>query len=52
VQPVQLSLLPDQLPAPPADLIGSLPQTQIGEAITTLARMIVQAAAAGVTGDE
>lgn len=50
MQPVQLSLMPDQVPAPPADLIGSLPETQVGEAIMVLARMIAQAAAAWIVG--
>ena len=29
VQPVQLSLLPDQVPAPPPELIGQLPGSQV-----------------------
>lgn len=41
---IQLSLMPDQVPAPPADLIGSLPETVAGEAITVLAGMIAQVA--------
>jgi hypothetical protein len=44
VQPVQLSLLPDQVPAPPPDLLAQLPQPQVAAAITLLARLIAQAA--------
>jgi hypothetical protein len=55
VQPVQLSLMPDQLPAPPPDLIGQLPIPQVDAAVTLLARLITKAAgtAAGAgAGDE
>jgi hypothetical protein len=54
VQPVQLSLLPDQVPAPPPDLIGQLPGPQVAAAVTLLAGLIARQAA-GVTaaaGDE
>jgi hypothetical protein len=54
VQPVQLSLLPDQVPAPPPDLIGQLPGLQVEAAVTLLAGLIARQAA-GVTaeaGDE
>ena len=50
MQPVQLSLMPDQVPAPPADLIGSLPETDVGEAIMVLAGMIAQAARVQIPG--
>lgn len=40
MQPAQLSLLPDQVPAPPTDLLAQLPQPQVAAAITELARMI------------
>ena len=52
MQPVQLSLLPDQVPAPPPALIGHLPAVQVETALALLARLIAQAAgtAAG-TGD-
>src|SRR5437762_11207655 len=33
VQPVQLSLLPDQVPAPPLALIGGLPAAQVEAAL-------------------
>jgi hypothetical protein len=55
VQPTQLSLLPDQVPAPPPDLIGQFPGPQVEEAITLLAALIARARAAAVTaeaGDE
>jgi hypothetical protein len=44
VQPVQLSLMPDQIPAPPPDLIGQLPVPQVDAAVTLLARLIAKAA--------
>ena len=47
VQPVQLSLLPEQVPAPPPDLIGQLPGPQVEAAMTLLAGLIARAAAAG-----
>ena len=55
MQPVQLSLLPDQVPAPPPVLIGHLPGVQVEAALVLLARLIAKAAgtAAGRTaGDE
>jgi hypothetical protein len=42
VQPAQLSLLPDQVPAPPAALLAQLPPTQVAAAITLLARLIAK----------
>jgi hypothetical protein len=52
VQPVQLSLLPDQVPAPPPDLLARLPGSQITAAITALADLIAKAGQPEVTGDE
>src|ERR1700745_3324076 len=46
VQPVQLSLLPDQVPAPPPALTGHLPAVQVEAALVLLARLIVKAAGA------
>jgi hypothetical protein len=46
VQPVQLSLLPDQVPAPLPDLIGQLPGPQVEAAVTLLAGLIARAQAA------
>jgi hypothetical protein len=48
VQPVQLSLLPEQVPAPLPDLIGQLPGPQVEAAVTLLAGLIAKAA--GVAG--
>jgi hypothetical protein len=52
VQPAQLSLLPDQVPAPPQDLLAQLPGSQVTAAITALASLIAKAGQPGVTGDE
>ena len=55
VQPVQLSLLPDQVPAPLPDLIGQFPGPQVEAAVALLAALIARAQAASVTaeaGDE
>ena len=52
MQPVQLSLLPDQVPAPPQDLLARLPGSQVAAAITALASLIAKAGQPGVTGDE
>lgn len=58
MQPTQLSLMPQQGPAPPV-AVGRLPQPQVAAALTLLARLIAQAArtasatgGAGATGDE
>jgi hypothetical protein len=52
VQPAQLSLLPDQVPAPPPHLLAQLPGSQVTAAITALASLIAKAGQPGVTGDE
>ena len=52
MQPVQLSLLPDQVPAPPPDLLAQLPGPQVAAAITLLAGLIAKAGQPGVSGDE
>ena len=59
MQPVQLSLMPDQLPAPPAVLIAELPAEQVAAAVALLAHLIAKttdlelAAPAGTeAGDE
>jgi hypothetical protein len=44
VQPAQLSLLPDQVPAPPSQLASQLPSPVAEAAGTILARLIIQAA--------
>jgi len=46
VQPVQLSLLPEQAPPPPNQLIGQLPQPQLAQAVTQLAGLIAKMTAA------
>ena len=52
MQPTQLSLLPDQVPAPPPDLLARLPGPQVTAAIMALAGLIAKAGQPGVTGDE
>ena len=54
MQPVQLSLLPEQVPAPLPDLIAQLPQDHVAAAVTLLAGLIARAhaAAAVEAGDE
>jgi len=55
VQPVQLSLLPGQVPAPHPALTGHLPAVQVEAALVLLAGLIAKAArtAAGAEdGDE
>ena len=52
MQPVQLSLLPEQVPAPPPDLLARLPGSQVTAAIMALAGLIAKAGQPGVTGDE
>lgn len=46
VQPVQLSLLPEQSPRQPDQLIDQLPQPQLHETVTQLARLIAKMTAA------
>jgi hypothetical protein len=55
VQPVQLSLIPDQVPAPPRALIAELPAQNVAEAVAVLAHLIaktVQPNLAGSVGTE
>ena len=54
MRPVQLSLLPDQVPAPPPALAGHLPGVQVEAALLLLARLIVKASgtAAGAEDDD
>ena len=46
MQPVQLSLLPDQVPAPLPDLTGQLPADDTAAAVTLLAVLIARCRAA------
>ncbi len=50
MQPVQLSLLPEQVPAPLPDLIGQLPEEDSAAAVALLAGLIARAQAAGMAG--
>ena len=44
MQPVQLSLLPDQIPAPPSPgLLARLPEADVAAAVTLLAALIAKA---------
>jgi hypothetical protein len=52
VQPVQLSLLPDQVPAPPPAVTGHLPAAQVAAALVLLARLIAKAAATGAGAED
>ena len=52
MQPAQLSLLPDQIPAPPPDLLAQLPGPQVMAAVVLLASLIAKAGRPEVTGDE
>ncbi len=57
MQPVQLSLLPEQVPAPLPELIGQLPEDNVAAAVALLAAVIARAQAAAsvtaqVAGDE
>ena len=52
MQPTQLSLLPDQVPAPPRDLLAQLPGSQVTAATMLLAGLIARAGQPEVTGDE
>jgi hypothetical protein len=52
VQPVQLSLLPEEVPAPLPELTGQLPEESVTEAVTLLAGLIARMKAAGEAGDE
>lgn len=55
MQPAQLSLLPQQCPAPPRTALAHLPEPDTTEAIRLLAGLIAKAATGereGVIGDE
>ena len=44
MQPVQLSLMPDQVPAPRPVLVEQVPEPQLAAAIALLAALIAKAA--------
>ena len=44
MQPAQLSLLPDQVPAPPSELASQLPSPIAQAAAAIVTRLIIQAA--------
>ena len=44
MQPAQMSLLSDQVPAPPPILLAQLPESQVAAAIGELARLIAKTA--------
>ena len=50
MQPVQRSLIPEQIPAPLPEVIVSLPEVRVAAAIRVLARLIARAAAAAMAG--
>ena len=52
MQPVQLSLLPDQVPAPPPAVTGHLPAAQVKAALALLARLITAAAGTGAGAED
>jgi hypothetical protein len=47
VQPTQLSLMPEQLPAPPASLLDQLPEAPLAAAIAALAGLIAKTVTGG-----
>lgn len=53
MQPVQLSLLPEQTPTPPAAVSAHLPADQMAAAVALLARVVAKAAqpAAATAGE-
>jgi hypothetical protein len=50
VQPAQLSLMPEQIPASPPEVMTSLPETGVAAAIRILARLIAHAATTTMAG--
>ena len=47
---IQLCLIGNQVPPPTQDVLGTLPETDVGEAITILAQMIAQTARPQISG--
>ena len=50
MQPAQLSLMPEQIPAPAPEVIVSLPEAGVAAAIRILARLIAHAATTTLAG--
>lgn len=44
MQPTQLSLLPDQVPAPPTQILEEVPEPDVAAAVAALARVIAKTA--------
>jgi hypothetical protein len=42
VQPAQLSLMPEQVPAPPVAVAEQLPEAEVAAALLLLSRLIAQ----------
>lgn len=51
MQPAQLSLMPDQVPAPLATVLVELPEQDLVVAVAELARLIAKAATAAKVGE-
>ena len=51
MQPVQLSLIPQEVPAPPAQVLGQLPDPDVGMAVSLLARLIAATLDPGLAGE-
>jgi hypothetical protein len=52
VQPAQMSLMPDQVPAPLPNVIGQLREEDRVAAVAELARLIAKAATATKVGED
>ncbi|MFZ1991366.1 MAG: hypothetical protein WAW96_16525 [Alphaproteobacteria bacterium] len=52
MQPAQLSLLPDQVPAAPPPSTPQLPEAQLAAAVTLLAGLIAKAATPNPIGTQ
>jgi hypothetical protein len=52
MQPAQLSLLPDQVPAPPPPSTPQLPEPALAAAVTLLAGLIAKAATPNPIGTQ
>jgi hypothetical protein len=48
---VQLSLIPQEVPAPPAQVLGQLPDPDVEAAVALLARLIAATLDPGLAGE-